>query len=129
MGGGGAAYPVAEELYQKPDPLGLECPNIHYVLSAKRDTHTESDLITYTLAGEKHSGRLFCGSDAPYGRMTWNFGGYRAMFNSLINGKNHTDLRVRNNQYLFTDGIAARYMGGNLAAFMIEAYKRILERT
>lgn len=126
MGGGGAAYPVAEELYQKARLLGLECPNIHFVLSAKRDTHIESDLITYTLAGEQPSSRIFCGSDAPYGRMTWNFGGYRAMFKSLIDGRKHTDSRVRVNETLFTDRIAGKYMGGNLALFMIDAYSRIL---
>jgi hypothetical protein len=128
MGGGGAAYPVAEELYQKARTLGLECPNIRFVLSAKRDTHIESDIVTYTLAGEPFARNIFCGSDAPYGRMTWNFGGYRAMFGSLINGEKHTDKRVRENQDLFTREIASGYMGGNLAAFMVDAYAGILEQ-
>ncbi len=127
MGGGGAAYPAAEELYQKARLLGLECPNIHFVLSAKRDTHIESDFITYTIAGEPYSQNLFCGSDAPYGRMTWNFGGYRAMFRSLIEGASHTDKRVREVKNLFSERIASGYMGGNLAAFMVKAYDRILE--
>lgn len=126
MGGGGASYPGAEELYQKARRLGLEHPNIRYVLSAKRDTHIESDLITYTLAGEPFCKNIFCASDAPYGRMTWNFGGYRAMFASLVNGEKHTDSRVRNNSALFTEAIVQQYMGGNFAGFMIDAYNRLL---
>ena len=128
MGGGGASYPVAENLYQKARMLGWEHPNIRFVLSAKRDTHIESDIITYTLAGEPFSRNLFCGSDAPYGRMTWNFGGYRAMFTSLLDSSKHTDARVRENADLFNVETAKNYMGGNLAAFMVEAYSRILDK-
>lgn len=127
MGGGGAAYPEAEELYTKARALGLEHPNIKFVLSAKRDTHIESDLITYTISGEPFSSNLFCGSDAPYGRMTWNFGGYRSMFRSLLNGRGHTDSRVRTNQNLFTECMAQKYLGGNFAEFMIEAYRSLLQ--
>lgn len=126
MGGGGASYPAADELYFQARKLGLECPNIRFVLSAKRDTHIESDLITYTLAGEPFGKNLFCGSDAPYGRMSWNFGGFNAMFQSLINGQSHTDNRVRENPNAFTAEIARNYMGCNLAGFMIEVYKNIL---
>lgn len=129
MGGGGAAYPEAEELYTKARALGLEHPNIRFVLSAKRDTHVESDLITYTQAGEPFRNNLFCGSDAPYGRMTWNFGGYRSMFRSLVNGKEHTDSRVRENPDLFTESQARKYMGGNLADFMIIAYRGLLKKS
>jgi predicted TIM-barrel fold metal-dependent hydrolase len=127
MGGGGASYPAAENLYRSARLLGREYPNLYFVLSAKRDTHIESDFITYTLAGEPFCQHLFCGSDAPYGRMTWNFGGYRAMFGSLIDGSRHTDARVRENKGLFTKRIAGNYMGGNLAGFMVHAYKRLLE--
>lgn len=128
MGGGGASYPLAEGLYTEARKIGLQYPNIRYVLSAKRDTHIESDLITYTLAGEPYCSNLFCGSDAPYGRMTWNFGGYRSMFRSLLHGATHTDLRVRQNPELFTEKVAAGYMGGNLAEFMIGAYSTILQK-
>lgn len=129
MGGGGASYLEAEMLYQNARHLGLEHPNVKFVLSAKRDTHIESDLITYTLAGEPFCHNIFCGSDAPYGRMNWNFGGYRAMFNSLINGKNHTDVRVRTIPGLFTQETAQKYMGGNLAGFMIETSQTILQQS
>lgn len=128
MGGGGASYPGAEDLYKKARKAGLQCSNIRYVLSAKRDTHIESDLLTYTLAGEPYSRNLFCGSDAPYGRMTWNFGGFRSMFGSLIRAEEHTDPRVRQNPGLFTAEIAGRYMGGNLAEFMIGAYSSVLRK-
>lgn len=128
MGGGGASYPAAESLYIEARKTGLQCPNIRFVLSAKRDTHIESDLITYTLAGEPYCRNLFCGSDAPYGRMTWNFGGYRSMFRSFLNGEEHTDLRVMQNPELFTEKIAAGFMGGNLAEFMIGAYSSILQK-
>lgn len=128
MGGGGASYPGAEDLYNEARKAGLQCPDIRYVLSAKRDTHIESDLITYTLAGEPYCSNLFCGSDAPYGRMTWNFGGYRSMFRSFGKGEEHTDLRVRQNPELFTEKMALGYMGRNLAEFMIGAYTSILQK-
>ena len=126
MGGGGASYVGAEELYCAARQLGLEYPNIRYVFSAKRDTHIESDLITYQMAGEPFCQNLFCGSDAPYGRMTWNFGGFRAMFRSLIDNQNHTDIRVREQPGLFTPEVARRYLGGNFARFAAEEYRRVL---
>lgn len=126
MGGGGAGYEEAEELYQKARALGLRRPNIHYVLSAKRDTHMESDIIAYQLAGPAFSGRLFCGSDAPYGRMSWNFGGFRAMLRSLQNASRHTDPRVRAHPELFRDGFEQAYLGGNFARFVAEACRRVL---
>ena len=126
MGGGGAGYLEAEELYRVARVLGLECPNIRYVFSAKRDTHIETDLIAYQLAGEPFCRHLFCGSDAPYGRMTWNFGGFRAMFQSLIDGAAHTDARVRARPGLFTQEAAQNYMGGNFARFVAGEYRRLL---
>jgi predicted TIM-barrel fold metal-dependent hydrolase len=126
MGGGGAGYLEAEELYRVARQLGLECPNIRYVFSAKRDTHIEADLIAYQLAGQPFCRHLFCGSDAPYGRMTWNFGGFRAMFHSLIDGAAHTDARVRARPGLFTPETAQNYMGGNFARFVAGEYRRLL---
>ena len=83
MGGGGAGYLEAEQLYGEARALGLERPNIRYVLSAKRDAHMESDLVAYQAAGEPFRRHLFCASDAPYGRMAWNFGGFRALCAAL----------------------------------------------
>jgi predicted TIM-barrel fold metal-dependent hydrolase len=126
MGGGGAGYLEAEALYHESRKLGLQYPNIKYVLSAKRDTHIESDLITYQQAGSPFKHNLFCASDAPYGRQTWNFGGYRWMFDSLLNGMKHTDARLRNNPGLFNEYDRQNYMGGNFAQLIIEQYKKLL---
>jgi predicted TIM-barrel fold metal-dependent hydrolase len=126
MGGGGASYVRAEETCLMARSLGLECPNIRYVFSAKRDTHIESDLIEYQLAGEPFCRNLFCASDAPYGRMTWNFGGFRAMLDSLMDGAAHTDPRVRARPGLFTAEAVRNYLGGNLASFMAAEYRRLV---
>lgn len=127
MGGGGGGYIESEELYHDARELGLRQPNIRYVLSAKRDTHIESDLITYQLAGEPFCRNLFCASDAPYGRMAWNFGGYRAMFSALMEAQHHTDARVRAQPGLFTPEVAQNYLGGNFAAFAIAGYRHLLD--
>jgi predicted TIM-barrel fold metal-dependent hydrolase len=126
MGGGGASYSRAEEPCLQARELGLRRPNIRYILSAKRDTHMESDLIAYQLAGEPYCRNLFCGSDAPYGRIAWNFGGFRAMLAGLMNGAGHTDERVRSSPGLFAPEAAANYLGGNLARFVLDGYRRLL---
>lgn len=126
MGGGGAAFVEAEKQYIESRKLGLQYPNIKFVLSAKRDTHIESDLITYQMAGEPYSKNLFCASDAPYGRQTWNFGGYRWMFDSLKDGKHHTDKRLRDRPDLFDDQSIQGYMGGNFAELVIAGIERLL---
>jgi hypothetical protein len=126
MGGGGAGYEAAEQLYLDARRLGLEYANVCYVLSTKRDAHMESDLIAYQLAGEPFCHNLFCGSDAPFGRMTWNFGGFRAMFRGLVDATRHTDARVRACPALFTPEAVGNYLGGNLARFAADGYRRLL---
>ena len=127
MGGGGPSYNDGEKHYIKARELGLRRSNIYFAESAKRDTHIESDLITYQLAGKPFCDHIFCGSDAPYGRESWNFGGYRQMFESLIDGINHTDKRVRANPFLFSRAVSQKYMGGNIAQFVIDGYKNMLK--
>jgi len=127
MGGGGAGYVEADDLYRQARELGLRRPNIRFALSAKRDTHIESDLITYQLAGEPFSRNLFCASDAPYGRMTWNFGGFRAMFASLQHGARHTDPRLRAQPGVFSEASVQGYLGGNVAEFAIAGYRFLLK--
>ncbi|HOX02488.1 MAG TPA: amidohydrolase family protein [Candidatus Paceibacterota bacterium] len=127
MGGGGAGYVEADDLYRRARELGLRQPNIRFVLSAKRDTHIESDLITYQLAGEPFCRNLFCGSDAPYGRMSWNFGGARAMLDSLQESSRHGDARVRAHPGLFTPEIARNFLGRNFAEFAAAGYRRLLQ--
>jgi len=126
MGGGGAGYVEAEQLYQASRALGLRHPNIRFFLSARRDTHTESDLIAYQAAGEPFCRNLCCASDAPYGRMSWNFGGYRQMFRSFLEGSNHPDPRLRANPRLFTSQSVQNYLGGNIARLAAEGYRELL---
>ena len=122
MGGGGASYLEGETNYNKTRELGFKFDNIYFVESTKRDTHIESDFISYVAAGEKYYKRIMCGSDAPYGRQSWNYGGYRSMFSTLKNPSLHTDIRIRNREAIFTDEIIQRIMGENLADLLIEGY-------
>jgi predicted TIM-barrel fold metal-dependent hydrolase len=68
MGGGEPAFVAAEPLYLVARALGLAVPNIFFILSAKREAHLESDLITYRAAGLPFAHNIAVGSDAPYGR-------------------------------------------------------------
>jgi predicted TIM-barrel fold metal-dependent hydrolase len=126
MGGGGAGYLEAEGHYHQALELGIRCPNIRYIFSAMRDTYIEEALILYQLAGPPFSENLFCGSDAPYGRMAWNFGGYREMLRCLMNGAGHGHPRLRKHPGLFTPESVRDYLGGNFARFMVDAYRRLL---
>ena len=126
MGGGGAGYLDAEELYRKARELGLRTANVRYVWSAKRETHIETDLIAYQQAGPPFPSNLFCGSDAPYGHMTWNFGGFRAMFNSLVRADWHRDRRVPSQPDWFTPEAARAYLGGNFARFILAVCNRLV---
>jgi predicted TIM-barrel fold metal-dependent hydrolase len=126
MGGGGAAYTDAEEAYGKSREIGLRNPNIRYILSAKRDTHIESDLIAYQSAGDPWSKNLLCASDAPYGLQSWNYGGFREMFRTLLDGSRHNDPRLRKNPGLFSAEAVAGYLGGNFASLMIDIYTHLL---
>jgi hypothetical protein len=103
----------------------LRNPNIFYIFSAKRDTHMESDLITYQAAGEPFCRNIACGSDAPYGRQTFNYGGFRSMFQSLRNGTHHPDPRMRTSPGLFSDDTVGGYLGGNLVGLVLSAYAQI----
>ncbi|MBS0001161.1 MAG: amidohydrolase family protein [Cyclobacteriaceae bacterium] len=123
MGGGGAGYLEGEALYLKTREMGLTNKNLFFIQSAKRDTHIESDFITYTLAGEPHNRQIACASDAPYGRQTWNFGGYRLMFASLVNAEHHTDSRVRENPELFNTDMIKNYMGRKFEELVIGGYE------
>lgn len=125
MGGGGASYVAADEQYIASRALGLEHPNIHYILSTKRDAHIRSALITYQYAGEPFSRNLSCASDAPYGVPAWNFGGFRALFAGLSSSAEYPDWRIRQHPGLFSEEDVARYMGGNIAALVLQAYERV----
>lgn len=126
MGGGGAGYHEAEKMYHESRELGLRFPNIKYVLSARRDTHSENDIITYQRAGEPFKHNICCASDAPYGRQTWNFGGYRCMLEGMLDGNNHTDPRLQQNPHLFKPEDISNYMGGNFTRLILQVYRGML---
>lgn len=123
----GAGTPGADEWYRESRELGLRQTNIRYVLKARPDAQTEADLIRYQLAGAPHSHNLMCASGAPFGRMTWHFGGYRAMFRSLQDGLTHTDERVRAHPEMFAEADVRRYLGGNCADLAQQCYARMLK--
>lgn len=125
MGGGGAGYLEAENMYIETREMGLRNPNIHFIVSAKRDTHFESDFIIFQQAGEPYCNNISCGSDTPYGLMSFNFGGYRALFHSLQDLENHPDSRIRERQVVFTDESIQGYLGGNFAGLIIKAYQKL----
>lgn len=125
MGGGGGHFVASEPLYQATRALGLRRPNLFWILSARRDTHSESDLIAYREAGAPFDRAIALGSDAPYGRMSWNFGGWRAMLATLRDAA-HPDPRIRARPAMFDDAAVARFMGGNLAALLVAAHRRVL---
>ena len=128
MGGGGGHFVEAEPVYQEARALGLASPNIFFILSAIRDEHLQSALIAYAQAGEPFSRNLAVGSDAPYSDMTWNFGGFRALFASLADGRAHGDRRLAARPNLFDAPTVARFMGGNFARLVVAADERILAR-
>lgn len=128
MGGGGAHYLHGEETYQKSRALGLRRPNVFFIQSAKRDTHIESDLIEYRMAGAPFSRNIAIASDCPYGRLTWNFGGYRCMFDALRDGANHNDPRLQANPGLFDDATVQNYMGRNLADLILRIDRGLAAR-
>jgi hypothetical protein len=47
------------------------------------------------------------------------------MFKSLQDTGNHTDPRIRGREVVFTDEDIQGYMGGNFAALILDAYRRI----
>lgn len=129
MGGGGAGYVEAEELYHQSRDLGLRRPNIHYALSAKRDTHIQSDLITYQLSGAPQARNISCASDAPYGLQAFNFGGYRLLFDALRDGNRHPDARLRAQPDLFDDEAVQNYLGRNFVDLALRGYDLMLAAT
>lgn len=125
MGGGGSDYVSGDALYTEARELGLRFPNLFFIESAKRDCHIESDFIAYQLAGAPFKGNIAVGSDAPYGRLSWNFGGYRAMFASLRDPR-HPDPRLAAHPGLIDAAAERAYLGGNLARLLAEGYARWL---
>jgi predicted TIM-barrel fold metal-dependent hydrolase len=127
MGGGGASFEESEDMYVESRKLGLRRSNLYFVLSAKRDTHMESDLVTYQLAGAPYNQRLLCASDSPYGNQVFQFAGFRAMLQGFFSASDYPDRRVRDNPGLFDKSAVQNYLGGNFARLMVWVYDRLLE--
>jgi len=115
MGGGGAGYVEGERHYQACRQMGIDQTNIFFIQSAKRDTHAESDFLAYAATPDAWR-RIAVASDAPYGRQSWNFGGYRCMFDTL-----------RRPEAVLSDEIIAGYMGDNFRRFLIDGWLRLLD--
>jgi len=126
MGGGGGHFVVSEDTYQSARAAGLSHPNIFYPISAKRDAHLVSDLITYAEAGPPFCHNLALATDTPYCDMTWVMGGWRATLDALASGANQGDPRLAANPDLFDGEMIQAIRGGNFANLMIAAYDRIL---
>ena len=86
----------------------------------------ESDLITYRFAGAPFAHNVAVASDAPYGRISWNFGGFKVMFATLQDGAAHGDPRLRASPGLFDDAAVQDFMGRNLANLVIRTDLRLL---
>lgn len=128
MGGGGASFEEAEDMYTESRKLGLRRQNLYFVLSAKRETHMESDFVTYQLAGTPYKEHLLCASDAPYGNQVFQFAGFRAMLEGFLTASDYPDRRVRDNPELFDQTAIQKYLGGNFARLMVWIYDRLLEQ-
>ena len=125
MGGGGAGYVEGERHAQESRRMLHDLPNVFFIESAKRDTHIESDLIDAAASSDAAWRRIAVGSDAPYGRMTWNFGGYRLMLASLTGGK-HPDPRLKDKPGLIDAEKVSAYLGDNIRRLLIDAGRRVL---
>lgn len=126
MGGGGAGYMEAEENYHQIRSLGLKYKNLKFPLSAKRDTHIESDLISFQIAGEPFKKNLFYASDAPYGKISWNLGGFKGLLSNLRSKDYLADKRLLEFPGLFDFQSEKQIMGGNFAEFIIALYDNML---
>lgn len=118
MGGGGSGYVEGDETCRAVREAGLRAGNIYFVQSAKRDSHIESDLIRYRIEGADTLARIGFGSDAPYGKLAWNFGGAEAMIRGLRDAR-HPEQRLRARPGLFGEDDARGLLGGNIARLIL----------
>lgn len=125
LGGGGASYDDQDPLCRGLRSLLLANARLFAIESAKRDTHIESDLLAAASAGAL--ARLALGSDAPYGRVAWNFGGARAVLASLRDPR-HPDPRIRAGHARVPEAACRGFLGANIAALLLQAHRQVLER-
>lgn len=127
MGGGGGHFVESEATYLSIREAGLAHPNLFFPISAKRDAHLASDLITYAAAGAPFAHNIAMATDTPYCDMSWTMGAWRALLAALASGGDYPDPRLAADPGLFDEAMVARIMGGNLADLIATAYGRILE--
>lgn len=116
MGGGGSHFVHGDETYRGAREVGLQHNNIFYILSAIRDTHIYSNVLAYLQKGGPWLQNLNIGSDAPYGRLSWNFNGFRGILDE-INQKEPVSEETRH-----------KFMGNNLLGLYTNALQKILEQ-
>lgn len=104
----------------------LAHPNLFFPISAKRDAHLASDLVTYAAAGAPYAQNIALATDTPYCDMTWTMGAWRALLSALAQGETYPDPRLADNPTLFDASMVKGIMGGNLAKLIAAAYARIL---
>lgn len=126
MGGGGSHYVDGDPTYLEARQIGLKAPNLFFVLSAKRDTHLESDLILYTLKGTPFCNNLNWGSDAPYGLQSWNLAGFKSLLQNLANKNSVTGSLSQVEGNWLNEQTQKGYLGGNLAKLVIKLCEGIL---
>jgi len=126
MGGGGAGYAESEQLYRDTRAMGLRRSNLRFALSARRDTHTLSDLIAFQLAGDPFNRNLFCASDAPYGLQACNFGAYREIFRAA-RSRSMTHTAYPDAIGIFGDEAEKNFLGRKFFRLAINSHERVVE--
>lgn len=122
-GGGGASYREQESMAAASRTLALIHDNLFVIHSAKRDVHMASDLLAFY--GTEACKRIALGSDAPYGRMAWNFGGAVSLLEQLANPQ-HPEQARRPFPAVFTHEHQQDYLGANAARMLASAIDRLL---
>jgi predicted TIM-barrel fold metal-dependent hydrolase len=116
MGGGGSHFVYGDSTYIGAREIGLKHPNLFYTLSAIRDTHIHSNLLAYLKKGGQWLDNLNYGSDAPYGRLSWNFNGFKSLMGEVAE------------IIAFPDEVKAKFSGNNLLRLYIDALQNIMKR-
>ena len=128
MGGGGSHFVDGDETYLGAREIGLESPNIFYIMSAKREAHMESALILYTRKGVPFCNNLNWGSDAPYGLQCYNLSGLKSLLNSLSQNRSVSGKLDTTTAQLFNGPLIDGFLGGNLAKLVLNSCERILQK-
>mgnify|MGYP001627210025 CR=1 FL=1 len=126
MGGGGAGYNEAEENYHRIRQLGLIYSNLKFPLSAKRDTHIESDILCFEKKGPPYNENLYFASDAPYGKISWNVHGLRGLLKEMkvVASVEYGD---SGENVMINEDVQRRVLGGNFSKFIYERYQMMLK--